>query len=97
MKPTIHERAYQLTAEFTAVADIRKQLIREGYDFVDSQLSPRTFRLELRRLCGQTALGQPSPGISATTAKFSFAERKRHRLAAGKRQVELQSRLGEGE
>jgi hypothetical protein len=51
LPPTIQERAYQLTAEYATMAEIRRQLMRERYENVDSHLAARSMRLTLKRMC----------------------------------------------
>lgn len=50
-KPSIIERAYQLAERFRTLLDIRKQLVSEGYDDVDTQLAAPELRRRLNRLC----------------------------------------------
>jgi uncharacterized membrane-anchored protein YhcB (DUF1043 family) len=54
-RPTIQERAYQLTAEYATIAEIRRQLMKERYENVDSHLAARSMRLTLKRMCRAAA------------------------------------------
>jgi hypothetical protein len=55
IRPTIQERAYQLTATLRTLPKIRGQLMREGYENVDGHLAPPQFRLAVKRMCRAAA------------------------------------------
>jgi hypothetical protein len=51
VRPTIHERAFQLTAECDSIPAIRRRLMSERYDSVDAHLAAPMLRLTLKRMC----------------------------------------------
>jgi hypothetical protein len=55
MRPTIIERAYELSRRLPTLLAIRKQLSREGYESVDTQLAGKEIRRTLRRKCREAA------------------------------------------
>ena len=59
VRPTIQERAYQLTAHCDSVAQIRSQLVKERYDNVDAHLAAPTLRLVLKRMCRNARTSSP--------------------------------------
>ena len=68
VKPNTIERAFELarSGEFRAVEEIRKQLLKERHDQVDSHLSGPMIRRQLRRACADArATATPGPPLEA--------------------------------
>ena len=60
-KPTTIERAFELarTGKFHSVEEIRKRLLKEHHDQVDSHLSGPMIRRQLRRACADARAAMP--------------------------------------
>jgi hypothetical protein len=60
-KPTTIERAFELarTGKFHSVEEIRKRLLKEHHDQVDSHLSGPMIRRQLRRACTEARAAAP--------------------------------------
>jgi hypothetical protein len=61
-KPTTLERAFELarTGKFHSVEEIRKRLLKEHHDQVDSHLSGPMIRRQLRRACTDARAAAPA-------------------------------------
>lgn len=75
LRPTTLERAFELarSGDHTGLETLRRQLVAEGYHDARAQVSGRSLRVQLMRICTEAAAGRPANDAEASPLSPPYA------------------------
>jgi len=75
LRPTTLERAFELarSGDHASLETLRRQLVAEGYHDARAQVSGRSLRVQLMRLCAEAVANRPANDAEAPPPSPPYA------------------------